>query len=87
MLSGINLVLMIACAGLSTVDLLRRRTRILTAQLRSNSTSSEPTSCLASSSWAAMSRRGWRIDSGAAGDRDVWLCGSTTCRAPSSKRA
>ena len=44
MLSGINLVLITAFAVVSTVYLLRRRTRILTAQLRSDSTSSEPTS-------------------------------------------
>ena len=35
MLSGINLALMTAFAALSTVYLLRRRTRILTAQLTS----------------------------------------------------
>ena len=43
MLSGINLVLITAFAVVSTVYLLRRRTRILTEQLRSDSTSSEQT--------------------------------------------
>ena len=37
MLSGINLALMTAFAVLSTVYLLRRRTRILTAQLKAES--------------------------------------------------
>ena len=44
MLSGINLIIVTAFAVLSTLYLLRRRTRILTEQLRSDSTSSEPTS-------------------------------------------
>ena len=43
MLTGINLALVTAIAVLSTVYLLRRRTRILTEQLRADSTSSEPT--------------------------------------------
>ena len=43
MLFEINLVLITAFAVVSTVYLLRRRTRILTEQLRSDSTSSEPT--------------------------------------------
>jgi hypothetical protein len=41
MLSGINLALMTALAALNTLYLLRRRTRILTAQLESSLTSSE----------------------------------------------
>lgn len=41
MLSGINLVLMVAFAALNTLYLLRRRTRILTAQLESSLTNSE----------------------------------------------
>ncbi len=43
MLSGINLVLIIAFAVVSTVYLLRRRTRILTAQLNAESKDSAPT--------------------------------------------
>ncbi len=43
MLTGINLALVTAIAAVNTVYLLRRRTRILTEQLRSDSTSSKPT--------------------------------------------
>ncbi len=43
MLSGMNLVLMTAFGVLSTVYLLRRRTRILTAQLNAESKDSAPT--------------------------------------------
>ena len=43
MLSGINIIIVTAFAVLSTLYLLRRRTRILTAKLRSDSTGSEPT--------------------------------------------
>ena len=43
MLSGINLALMTAVAALNTLYLLRRRTRILTAQRHSGVPGSEST--------------------------------------------
>jgi hypothetical protein len=43
MLSGINLALMTAFAALNTLYLLRRRTRILTAQLHSGVAGAEST--------------------------------------------
>ena len=43
MLTGITFALVTAIAAVNTVYLLRRRTRILTEQLRSASMGSEPT--------------------------------------------